>query len=69
MTDKLTFEGPLVIAFDEHPAARVLELSDTTEGENGVFVRLHSWSDTGEHPEIEQFRGQKVRITVETVDE
>lgn len=34
----------------------------------GMFVRLHSWSEKKAHDEITQFIGKRVKITIETLD-
>ena len=37
------------------------------EEQSGMFVRLHSWSDSKDHSELKQFIGKKIRITVEVL--
>jgi len=42
------------------------------EGDNddeGIFIRLCSWSTNGKHEAFNKLIGRKVKITVETIDE
>jgi len=45
----------------------------TEDDEDGVFVRLHSWSDcpegAGAHHTILGFLGKRVKVTIETVED
>lgn len=40
-----------------------------TSDEDGLFVRLQSWSDDGTHEDWKKFAGKKVRVTVEVEPE
>jgi hypothetical protein len=37
--------------------------------ENGLFVRIQSWSELAHHPEFEELVGKKVRVTIEILEE
>jgi len=45
--------------------AKIVQLDD--DKEEGLFVRLHSWSKTGQHPELDSLIGKIVRITIEEI--
>ena len=36
--------------------------------DNGMFVILQSWDETGKHTELTQYLGRRVRITVEVIE-
>jgi hypothetical protein len=39
-----------------------------SEGGDGLFVRVQSWSEKCDHRELDQLIGKTVRVTVEIVD-
>lgn len=47
--------------------AKWAEINDG--GDDGLFVRIHSWSVQCQHPEFDALVGQKVRVTIEVVDD
>jgi len=51
--------GKALIAtvYDEVPAR--------TDQDTGMFVRIQSWDETGQHAEARQIEGKRVRITIE----
>jgi hypothetical protein len=59
------------VDLEDSGCAKIVHCNDIFEEnqDEGMFVRLHSWSNTPRvHPELDQFIGRKVRITVETID-
>ena len=65
----------LVIAFervlgepDRDDGGRALIQQFDDAADDGLFVRLQSWSEKKEHPAMEALIGKRVRITVEVVD-
>lgn len=55
------------VEIDDGGMARIIQMDDG--GDEGIFVRVQSWSERKNHPEIEQLTNARVRVTVETVDE
>lgn len=41
------------------------EIMDT---DVGMYVRLHSWDDSGDHVDMMRFKNRKVKVTVEVVE-
>lgn len=35
---------------------------------NGMFVKIQSWYDNGEHTEMNSLVGKRIRVTVEILD-
>jgi hypothetical protein len=65
------FSGVLHFEEDDGGSALIAELQgDTQEPEEGpsVFVRLHGWDETGEHPALRSLNGSfaVVRVEVES---
>jgi len=62
-------EGKTFLLFDDDGhQSLVYQVDDGTEEENGMFVRLHSWSTKKEHSELEAFLDKKVRVTIEVIE-
>ncbi len=40
----------------------------STNGDNGMFVRIQSWDEKKKHEDFKKFQGRKIRVTIETVD-
>ena len=49
---------------DDGGQALIAEFSNATDT---MFVRLQSWDEKTQHEEFNQYRGRRVRITVETL--
>lgn len=43
-----------------------IDHADATD-KGGAFVRLQSWSETGEHPFVDALAGRRVRVIVEVI--
>lgn len=43
----------------------VVEVVLDDDASSSTYVRLHSWSGSGNHPDLEQLVGQRLRVTVE----
>lgn len=46
--------------------AKIATLSDASP--QGLFVRVQSWSDEGNHAHFDQMLGKQVRVTVEVIE-
>lgn len=64
---KKTFIGLSTdVDIEDGGCAKILHLAD--DGHEGMFVRLQSWSESGDHTDLDQFIGKKIRVTVEVVE-
>ena len=43
-------------------------VNNNPDEENGIYVRLCSWDENGNHEEFNKFINRKVKITIETID-
>lgn len=43
-------------------------VSNNSDEDNGMFVRICSWDEKEKHKEFNQFINRKVKITIETID-
>lgn len=80
-TPKEVFEGFLRILFREDSGQCLVcevedeeEIDEEDDPEDGIFVRVHSWSDQTldrepDHGRVERFIDKKVRITLEVIEE
>lgn len=51
---------------EDSGAAKILELSDPeSDPDRGLFVRLQSWDESGNHPEFDELLKSGVKITIE----
>ena len=48
--------------------AQIVEFFSSNMGE-GLFVRVHSWDPSREHPDMALIMGKRVRVTVEVLEE
>lgn len=48
--------------------AMIATITEPTDTDNGMFIRIQSWDEQLEHKEFKKFVGKKVRITIETID-
>lgn len=81
---KKIIEGKIAksdVDVEDSGCAVICHVDDGTYEDNGVFVRLQSWSEEGTghnrlnmkeiakcHPKIVAFIGKRVRVTIETLD-
>lgn len=67
---KIEFEqilDPSNVEVEDSGMAKITDFTSDDGQEDGVFVRLHSWSEEAIHTEFDALVGKKVRITIETV--
>lgn len=59
------------ISIEDSGMARIHEgeLVDEGDSDGCIFVRLQSWDDNKEHPIMSELVGNKIRITVEIVED
>ena len=43
-------------------------LTEQSDDDNGMFIRIQSWDENKKHKEFKTFMGRKVKITIETID-
>jgi len=48
--------------------AIITHITEPTDTDNGMFIRIQSWDEQLKHEEFKKFEGRKIRITIETVD-
>jgi len=60
---KIEIAGTVETKSDDGGCALIAELFNP---DTPFFVRLHSWDETKEHPEMKQLVGKRVRVTIET---
>jgi hypothetical protein len=66
-----SFEGTLICTEEDKGQAKIGELS-VPEGERDtdsdtLFVRIQSWDEKKEHPDMKKIEGKKIKVTVEEV--
>lgn len=61
-------ESEAPISTQDGGQAMIIEFSGGGAGDDGVFVRVHSWDSTRQHDLLDSLRGRRVRVTVEIVD-
>ena len=70
MCDKIVFEGE--VDFEKDEGGYSLQAEVYLEGEDpsfdaGLWIRLMSWDESGEHLAAVSLEGKRVRITLEVV--
>lgn len=60
-------EHEIPLEEDDGGMAMIAELSGT--GETEMFVRIHSWDPEKQHPEMRAMLGQRVRVTIEVLED
>lgn len=56
------------IEIEDGGQAKIFSCCGEDDQDSGMFVKIQSWSEDGQHPEFDSFIGKKVRITIETID-
>jgi hypothetical protein len=51
---------------DDGGMAEIVEIG--TDDDDGMFVRIQSWSEEKSHPIIDHMRGKTIRVTIEVFD-
>lgn len=59
---------PNDLSIQDSGMAVIIDCGRVDDENAGMFVRLHSWSESKEHDQIRKFIGKRIRITVETID-
>lgn len=59
---------PSRIDTEDGGCAKIATVEEGNDIEVGMFVRLQSWDDCGEHETFNQIVGKTVRVTVEILD-
>lgn len=56
------------VEYQDSRQAAIVEVNDGgPDDEEGVFVRVQSWSPSSEHPFIDSLVGRRVRVTIEVL--
>lgn len=61
------------VKYEDGGCAAIVEVDDYCRQSQGLWVRLHSWSDSPDktheerHPILSQLGGKRVRITIEEI--
>lgn len=63
----LVIEGVVEVDVEDGGRAKILHVDDGDSDEEGVFVRVQSWSEAGDHAALDPLVGQRLRVTVEVV--
>jgi hypothetical protein len=68
--EKIILEGVVECKKEDGGQALIAEVGDVVGNKDSeFFVRLQSWDENREHPEMNSFKGKKVRVTVEVIEE
>ena len=70
---KLTTEGVVELESKEDGGAAMIAETfpfetDSSDDENGMFVKIQSWDEDTVHSDFIRILGKKVRITIEVLD-
>jgi hypothetical protein len=66
MIERIAQGRVLDVERDDGGQSLIVELS--FEDDNGLFVRVMSWSEEKNHPTFDQMRGKKIKVVL-TVEE
>jgi hypothetical protein len=59
----------LSMSVEDNGQAMIAEIYGDDKGMgNGMYARIISWDTTKKHPDMKQFMGRKIRVTIETID-
>lgn len=65
-TIQSVFDG---IDTEDGGCAKIVTIVDEADdSEDGLYIRVISWSKSKEHPEFDKLIGKKVKITIEEID-
>ena len=59
-------EHEVSVSIEDGGQARIMEFD--SPGEEGIFVRIQSWSESKEHGAMDLLMGRRVRVTIEVID-
>jgi hypothetical protein len=59
-------EHEVPVSIEDGGQARIMEFD--SPGEEGIFVRIQSWSESKEHGAMDLLMGRRVRVTIEVID-
>jgi len=71
---KKVFESvqPITLESEDMGMARIIDLGEPEEincdPDKGMWVRVGSWDESGEHEEISSLAGKKIRVTLEVIE-
>lgn len=71
--EKIILEGP--VECDKEDAGRVLVaqidhvVGESEDSDEGLYVRIQSWSENKNHETMNTLIGKKVRVTIEIIEE
>lgn len=73
MTDKFEIEFEVKLKekdvdTEDGGQAKIIDIVNDSNDENGIFIRLHSWDENREHLDFNKLIGRKVKIKIETLD-
>lgn len=74
MTTTKIFEAEMDYYSEYHDVedggcAQIYNLFDPEDhDDDGMFIRIQSWSNSSKHPEMDKLVGKRIRVTVEIVD-
>lgn len=50
---------------EDRGCAQIYNVFHPISDDDGMFVRIQSWADSGKHPEMDKMRGKKIRVIIE----
>jgi hypothetical protein len=56
------------VSVEDGGRAKIANVSGNPEEDEGLYVRLISWSENRSHPDFDKLVGHRVRVTIETLD-
>jgi hypothetical protein len=65
---KVVIEAVPEVNVEDGGCAKIAEICEDDNQDNGVFVRFQSWSEEHNHDLFDKFIGKKVRVTIEVCD-
>lgn len=65
---KKIFEGLLEVESIDDGGQAMIAVINGSDVDEQMFVRVQSWDETLQHPQFKMFKGKKVRVTIEVID-
>lgn len=53
---------------EDSGCAKIVDVAPDDDQEDGMFVRIQSWSDSTDHPDFDKMIGKRIRVTIEILD-
>jgi len=68
MDNKVIVEAVPHFSTEDGGCAKIAEVCPNDFADEGIFVRIQSWSEKHNHDTLDKLEGKKVRVTIEVVD-